>query len=91
MSSFKFDEGAFKREMEKMVQPALDDIARKMTRDLDGLRRRRTGHPVEEIKPELKRIWEKDGGKLTDPELTQYAQLIHDGQTINFKADKVRL
>ena len=51
---------------------------------LGGLR------PVAEIKPALKRAWEKGGGSVTEPELTEYAQMIDDGTKITFEAGQIQ-
>lgn len=90
-TSFTFDERAFKRAVEEQAQSAINEIAKNMTRDLSRLSNQYAGHPIDEIKPALKRVWEKDGGSLTDPELTQYAQAISDGTRIEFKPERVRL
>jgi hypothetical protein len=87
---FKFDERAFKSAVEKQAQSAIDEIAQNMTRDLARLSSEYSGHGVDEIKPVLKRMWEKDGGTLTDPELSQYAEAISNGTRIEFSADRLR-
>lgn len=83
---FEFDENALKREVARQAQPELDRIAREMTREMEGLR----GLPVEEIKPALQRLFARDGGSIAEPELGEYAQMIHDGTRIEFKADRIR-
>lgn len=85
-SSFNFDE----REFKKQAQSMIDNLARERTRTMDSLRRQYAGRPVAEIKPALQRIFAKDGGRITDPELTEYAQAISDGKRIEFKAEKIR-
>jgi hypothetical protein len=84
--SFKFDERALRR----AVQPAIDKMARDMTREMNQLSARYAGRPVAEIKPALQRLFGRDGGSITDPELTEYAEAISAGTRIEFKADRIR-
>lgn len=91
MTNFNFDENAFKREVNKQVQSAVSEIARGMTRDFDRLRQQYKGQPVEVIKPEIRRVFEKDGGSITDPELTDYAKLISNGQHIEVVPEDIKL
>ncbi|WP_026932073.1 hypothetical protein [Glycomyces tenuis] len=89
-SSFQFDERGFKRLMQSQAQEAVDDLAREQTRELDQLREEYTGRPIEEIKAALQRLFAKDGGSITDPELSQWAQLISDGRRIEIRSDTIR-
>ncbi|MFS0715377.1 hypothetical protein ABC195_16015 [Microbacterium sp. 2P01SA-2] len=84
--SFNFDENAFKR----IAEDAVRDLAAKQTRELEQIRQRYTGHPIAEIKPALQRLFAEDGGSITEPELTEWAQLISDGSRIEFKPEKIR-
>jgi hypothetical protein len=86
-----FDESALEREVKKQAQSAIDDIAHGMTRDFDRLRQQYGGQPVEVIKPAVKRVFEKDGGNISEPELTEYAQMISKGTKIEFKPDSLKL
>lgn len=83
---FDFDEKALKRELARQSQPEMDRIAREMTREMERLR----GLPIDQIKPALQRLFARDGGSITEPELSEYAQMIHDGTRIEFKADRIR-
>lgn len=83
---FEFDEKALKRELARQAQPEMDRIAREMTREMERLR----GLPIDQIKPALQRLFARDGGSITEPELSEYAQMIHDGTRIEFKADRIR-
>lgn len=80
-SSFSFDENAFKR----LAEDAVMRLAAKQTRELEHLRLQYTGHPVEEIRPALQRLFAADGGNITEPDLTEWAQLISDGTRIEMK------
>lgn len=83
---FEFDESALMRE----VQPAIDQMAREMTRDMDQLGTRYAGRPPAEIKPALQALFARDGGSITEPELTEYAEMISSGTHIEFITDKAR-
>lgn len=69
-SSFQFNEREFKRLMETEAQSAINELAQKQTRELEQLRQQYTGRPVEEIKPRLEALFAKDGGSITDPQLS---------------------
>lgn len=79
-STFKFDERAFN----KLVQDATAKVSRQMTEQLDGLRAQYAGRPLPEIKAALQRTMRGNGGSTTDPELTQYAELIQANTRITF-------
>jgi hypothetical protein len=76
--------GDFEKQLRGAVQSGLEEVARDMTQELDGLRRRYEGRPVDEIKPAVARFFRDNGGSVTDPELTEYAQAISDGTRIEF-------
>jgi hypothetical protein len=86
MSSFKFDEGAFK----KIAEQAVKDKARDMQRRMDRLAAELKGKPLETAKVRLQQEWRRDGGSITDPELTEYAQALIDGTRIVFEAGKIK-
>lgn len=79
---FKLDEKA----LEKLVQPALKEMAKEYNRDFESLARQYRGKPVDQIKPAVQRIFKKHGGKISDPELTDYAQQISNGTKIIFQS-----
>jgi len=89
-SSFKFDKNAFMREVQREAQKGIDQMAREQNRELERMSVTYTGRPVEEIKPALQRLFARYDGKITDPELTEWAQLISDGTKITLKPDKIR-
>lgn len=88
--SFKFNESALRRELEKQAQSAMDTIARDRSRQLDALRRQYAGRPTSEIRPALQRVFRQDGGQITEPELTEYAEAISAGTRIIIKAGRIR-
>lgn len=80
---FKINEKAIKR----VIQPAMRDIARTYDREFEKLRVHYTGKPVAEIKPAIKRLFRSNGGSISDPELTSYAELISQGKSIRMKVE----
>jgi hypothetical protein len=89
-SSFSFNEREFRRMVEQEAQDGINDLARNWTRELDALRTRLAGHPVDEIKPHLQAVFSRDGGSVTDPELSEWAQMIADDVHIEFSPEKIR-
>jgi hypothetical protein len=88
---FSFDEGAFKREIEKQASSEVGRIARSMSRTLEAVRQQYQGRPIEEIKPALRCAIQRDGGDLTDPDLSEYARLIGDGTKIEVQPGDIKL
>lgn len=85
-SGFKFEmSGNFERDLNKMLQGTMKDIASEYQKMFDSLSRRYKGRPVAEIKPVLRREWALVGGSISDPELTDYARLISEGTRIVMK------
>lgn len=91
MFKFDFDEKALMREIAKQAQPAVNEIAARMTRELEALRVEFEGRPAGDIKPGIKRVFSKDGGNISDPELSEYAQLISEGAKIRINPASLRL
>lgn len=87
---FEFDQKAFERGIRKDVEDHVRGVSRDMTHEFDQLRAQFAGRPVNEIKPAVKRAWETGGGSITDPELTEYAQMISDGTEITFEAGPIQ-
>lgn len=83
MSSFHFDENAFRR----IANDAVRDIAAQQTQDLDDLRQQYTGRPLDDIRSALHQLFARYDGTITEPELTEWAQLIHDGVRIEMTTD----
>ena len=83
MAKFKFDDRALKKAVAQGVQKMADDL----TRALNGLTAHYKGKPLDEIKPQIQRVWAKHsgGGSITDPELTAFAQQIHDGGRVQVR------
>lgn len=78
-----------KFKMNPGAEKAIADMAVKAMTDrfqpiLDTLHAEYAGQPVETIKPVLAQRWAagNDGASITDPELTNVAQAISDGQRV---------
>ncbi|MEL5990645.1 hypothetical protein ACOKGD_04785 [Microbacterium phosphatis] len=78
------------REVQREAQKGIEQMAREQNRELERMSATYTGRPIEEIKPALQRLFARYDGKITDPELTEWAQLISDGTKITLKPDKIR-
>jgi len=88
-NSFQFDEREFKHFIESEAQAAINDRAAQRTQELEAFRQQHSGRPLEEIKPALKRLFENDGGSITEPELSDWAQLISEGIRIEMKPEAI--
>lgn len=89
MSGFKIEmSGNWERELKKMVQGTVKDIAAEHQRLFDRLGRQYKGRPVSEIKPVLRREWTRLGGSMSDAELMDYATLISEGTQIRVQVGR---
>lgn len=84
-SSFSFNDDAIRQ----IVDEGMVKMAAAQSRDLDQLRQQYAGHPVDEIKPVLQNLFEGYGGSITDPELSDWAQLISDNTRIEMKPEPI--
>lgn len=73
--------------LKKAVAPTMKKIADEKTRQMDQLAADYGGRHIDDIREALVVLFERDRGSITEPELTQYAELIHQGQRIVFRAD----
>ena len=80
---FKINEAALKR----AVAPAVQSIAEDKTRQMDQLVADYAGHDLDEVKMAIVALFKRDGGSISDPELTKYAETVQRGQRIVFRAD----
>lgn len=87
---FEFNERAFQKEIQRQAQFAVDQYAKQYSTQMAALSSRYTGSPISEIKPELRRIFADNGGSISDPELTEYAQMISNGTQIEFKSESIQ-
>ncbi|WP_298868480.1 hypothetical protein [uncultured Microbacterium sp.] len=83
--NFDFNEDGMRRVAEKAVAK----LAVRQTQDLERLRQQYTGRPVAEIKPVLQQLFRNYDGNITDPELSEWAQLISDGTRIEMTPEPI--
>lgn len=76
--NFEFNEDAFR----EMAESAVQKVAAEQTQDLERLRQQYTGQPLDRIRPALQQLFAKYDGSITEPELSEWAQLVHDGTRI---------
>ena len=73
-----------------LAQMAFDAFKTRLQPALDELLRTHGGRSVEEIRPELQRVWTANTGgeSITDPELTTFATQIRQGGRIVLRQGK---
>jgi hypothetical protein len=81
MAKFEFNE----RAIDQLVQEAARKTQSEIERDLNQLSRQLEGQPIEAIKAALQESFRNRGGKITDPDLSTYAQAIQDGRHITVR------
>lgn len=85
MSGVRFTmSGNWERDLKRMIQPGMNDMARHLQQAADRVYRQYKGKPVTVVKPPLKRALASAGLQLSERELTEYAQAISDGTQIRF-------
>lgn len=92
MSSMKFkiDEKALRRAISEQVDAVVRDVSAQRNAEMKRFEAEFGGKPVEVIKPALKRLFQQDGGSLSEPDLTRYAEAIRDGVQIRFRPGQTR-
>ena len=90
MSSFSFDSKGFEKAFKKVASDAFDQRAREMQQTMDRLGRELKGQPLATAKSRLQREWQRTGGSITEPELTQYAEALVAGTRIEFKKQPIK-
>jgi hypothetical protein len=71
--------------MDEIGKQAVEASIRNMQPVLDDLHRELAGQSVDVVKPRLASEWAKAGGKITDPDLTQWATAISEGRHITLE------
>lgn len=79
---FELNQRGIEQMMRGPVHGALKDEGTRAQKLLDDLGRRYRGRSVATIKPILKREWERGGGHIFDPELTEFSEAISQGRHI---------
>jgi hypothetical protein len=87
MSNFARD---IERSMKQQVESAYRQRASEMQATFDRLGRELKGQPLAAAKSRLQREWARDGGSLTDPELTDYATALVEGTRIVLDVQPMR-
>jgi hypothetical protein len=82
----EFNKGA----LERLVKPAIVDMARDLKSGLARLRATHEGRSPDEIKPAVRALFQRDGGSIDEDEVAKYAQLISAGTEIKVQADGMR-
>jgi hypothetical protein len=90
VSSFGFDSNGFEKAFKKVASDAFDQRAREMQQTMDRLGRELKGQPLGTAKTRLQREWQRMGGSITDPELTQYAEALVAGTRLEFKKEPIK-
>jgi hypothetical protein len=65
----------------KAAESGVRDVANEMNRDFAEMAGRLKGRPLDEIKAELVRYYRDRDGEISDPELTDYAEILQEGET----------
>jgi hypothetical protein len=76
-----FNEEDFNKAIMKAAESGVRDVANEMNRDFAEMAGRLKGRPLDEIKAELVRYYRDRDGEISDPELTDYAEILQEGET----------
>lgn len=74
-----------KNALDDVVGDVVKDYAVDLQKRIDTLSRLHKGKPVEQIKPLLQADFRQNGGSITDPELTEWAEAISEGVRIEVR------
>lgn len=75
--------GNLEQKLQRAAQPQVQRAADQIQQPLDRLGQQYDGQPVEAIKPVPQAEWSRvNGGSITDPELSEWAQHISGGRRI---------
>lgn len=75
--------------LQKIAEKAAREMAAKLTRALNGLTPRYEGKPLDEVKKAVQSTWARnsgEGGSISDPELTAFAEQIQAGGRVEVNA-----
>jgi hypothetical protein len=78
------------RALKKTAEQAYKERATDMQRMFDRLGRELKDQPLDVAKSRLQREWSRDGGSITDPELTEYATALVEGRRIVLDVQPIR-
>jgi hypothetical protein len=91
MSNFRMSTD-WQRQLTRAIEPRMQELVRRCQAAVDGLGPVYEGKPVEEIKPALQRAWASatEGGQITDPHLTEYAEAIRIGRPVVMRYEGIK-
>ncbi len=91
MSGFKMNPN-WERELAREIDKGVRKMGQDLERALNGLTPTYKGRPLPEVKTAVSRTWVRstDGGSITDPELTTYAETIRGGARIIVRYEGLR-
>ena len=70
-AKFEFDEGAFRRAVQRQINQGMRDLGAKAQRELDAVFRDHGGEPVEAIIPHLEAAMRRFAWKISRDDLTK--------------------
>ncbi|WCD91449.1 hypothetical protein [Microbacterium sp. nov. GSS16] len=82
---FKFNEEGMRR----VAEEAVANMAAQQTQDLERLRQQYVGQPIAVIRPALRQLFASYDGNITEPDLSEWAQLISDGTRIEMTPEPI--
>ncbi|MDX2025039.1 hypothetical protein [Microcella sp.] len=89
--NMQFDKRALEREMNREVNSAMRDTARKLNRRFSEIARTAEGRDLDSVKSEVARAFRSEGADVSEPELTEYAQHLLEGTVISFEPGTLRV
>lgn len=87
---FHFDDDAFRRQVDQVAHHAVAQIGHDLQQLMNKMQVELHGLPLDEAKARLATAWtaHTDGGHITDPHLTQYAEQLRQGGAIKIRTDQ---
>jgi hypothetical protein len=79
----------FERAVNDSANKAVVEQAQRLQSALDSLLGRSKGKTVAQIKPMVKEAFRQIGGSITEPELSQYAEVLADGRRIVMRPEPI--
>jgi len=86
----RINKGALEKALKEAGAKAVKEQAPRLQRMLDSLHRSQAGKPLTRVKSAVQAGFRSIGGKITEPELTEYAKAISEGQKIVVKPEMLR-
>lgn len=78
----KWNKGALERAVKDATREGLVQSSRNIQQQLDAVLAAAQGKSATEVKPMLQDAFRKVGGSISEPELSQYAEILARGQRI---------